>query len=58
MMKYWIESQQMTDGEMIGPDGLHMTDKSYRCLGLAAARVVSSGINRSLAAGTVVAIQK
>ncbi len=40
MMKYWLESGQMTTQEMINPDGLHLTDQSYRCLGVVTARMV------------------
>jgi lysophospholipase L1-like esterase len=58
MMKYWLDSQQMTEAEMIAADGLHQTDKSYHCLGLAAARIVAAGVNRSTTAGVVVADHK
>jgi acyl-CoA thioesterase-1 len=58
MMKYWLDSQQMTEAEMIAADGLHQTDRSYRCLGLAAARIVAAGVNRSPSAGVVVADHK
>jgi lysophospholipase L1-like esterase len=40
MMRHWLDSGQMTPQEMIDSDGLHLTDRSYRCLGLAAARMV------------------
>jgi lysophospholipase L1-like esterase len=55
MMKYWLDSNQMTEAEMISSDGLHQTDKSYHCLGVTAARVVAAGINRATTAGLVVA---
>jgi len=41
IMKYWIASGEMTEAEMINPDGLHQTDRSYRCLGLVAAQMVA-----------------
>ncbi|MBM3538867.1 MAG: SGNH/GDSL hydrolase family protein [Alphaproteobacteria bacterium] len=40
MMKHWLDSGQMTPEEMINSDGLHLTDRSYHCLGVAAARMV------------------
>lgn len=42
VMKHWLESGQMTGREMIDPDGLHLTDRSYFCLGLTAARMLST----------------
>jgi acyl-CoA thioesterase I len=41
MMKHWLDSGQMTPEEMINPDGLHLTDTSYHCLGVVAARMVA-----------------
>lgn len=32
LMDYWVESGQFTPAGLLGPDGLHMTDASYRCL--------------------------
>jgi lysophospholipase L1-like esterase len=32
LMDYWVESGQFTPTSLLGPDGLHMTDASYRCL--------------------------
>jgi hypothetical protein len=32
MMKNWARSKQFTDAELVGMDGLHMVDASYRCL--------------------------
>lgn len=40
VMAGWIARRQMTMDEMIDPDGLHMTDLSYRCLGEAVARMI------------------
>jgi len=40
MMKHWLDNGQMTAQEMIDPDGLHLTDASYHCLGLVTARMV------------------
>lgn len=42
MMKHWLDSGQMTGDEMIDPDGLHLTDRSYLCLGVTAAQMVST----------------
>ncbi len=41
IMKYWIDSGEMTPSQMINPDGLHQTDRSYYCLGVAAAHMVA-----------------
>jgi len=41
MMKYWVDSGEMTPSQMINPDGLHQTDRSYLCLGVAAAHMVA-----------------
>lgn len=32
LMDYWVDSGQFTPTALLGPDGLHMTDASYRCL--------------------------
>ena len=40
IMAGWVARQQMSMTEMIDPDGLHMTDLSYRCLGEAAAKMI------------------
>lgn len=40
IMGGWVAANQMTMGEMIDPDGLHMTDLSYGCLADAAARMI------------------
>lgn len=40
IMAGWVARQQMSMAEMIDPDGLHMTDLSYRCLGEAAAKMI------------------
>jgi lysophospholipase L1-like esterase len=42
VMRHWLESRQMTGHEMIDPDGLHLTDRSYFCLGLTTARMLSA----------------
>lgn len=41
MMKHWLESGQMSGPEMIDADGLHLTDRSYFCLGRTAAQLVA-----------------
>lgn len=40
-MKYWIQSGQFTFKTMIRPDGLHLTDKSYACLGRLVAQMIA-----------------
>jgi acyl-CoA thioesterase I len=47
VMAGWVAQGQMTMDEMIDPDGLHMTDLSYRCLGEATAKMI---VNLSRAA--------
>lgn len=42
VMSHWLESGQFTMAEMIAPDGLHLTDASYYCLG----RIVAAMITR------------
>jgi acyl-CoA thioesterase-1 len=42
VMKHWISSGQFTNRTMINPDGLHLTDLSYRCLGALVARMVGA----------------
>jgi lysophospholipase L1-like esterase len=32
LMRYWQAGQQADAAQMVGPDGLHMTDRSYGCL--------------------------
>ena len=32
LMRYWLTSGQIGAGSLLGADGLHMTDASYRCL--------------------------
>lgn len=41
IMKYWVDSGEMTQAEMVNPDGLHQTDRSYHCLGIVAAHMVA-----------------
>ena len=41
MMKHWLDSGQMTAQDMIDPDGLHLTDRSYHCLGVVTAKMVA-----------------
>ena len=42
MMKHWIKSGQFTNQTMINPDGLHLTDLSYACLGWQMARMIGA----------------
>src|SRR5262249_54873869 len=41
VMKHWIKSGQFTNQTMITPDGLHMNDLSYGCLGWLVAQSIS-----------------
>jgi lysophospholipase L1-like esterase len=41
VMKHWIKSGQFTNQTMINPDGLHLTDLSYGCLGGLVARMIA-----------------
>jgi len=41
VMKHWQKSGQMTAEGMINADGLHLTDQSYYCLGVLAARMIA-----------------
>lgn len=47
IMAGWVAQGRMTMDEMIDPDGLHMTDLSYRCLGEVTAKMI---VNLSRAA--------
>jgi acyl-CoA thioesterase I len=40
IMRHWIKSGQFTSQTMINPDGLHLTDLSYGCLGALVAQVI------------------
>jgi len=42
IMAGWVVAGQMTMDEMINPDGLHMTDLSYRCLGEVTAKMIAN----------------
>jgi acyl-CoA thioesterase I len=42
VMKHWIQSGQFTTRTMINPDGLHLTDSSYGCLGWLVARMIAN----------------
>ncbi len=57
IMKYWLDSGEMTQAEMINRDGLHQTDRSYHCLGMLAAHMVAGLADRPALAGVTVARQ-
>jgi acyl-CoA thioesterase I len=40
LMQHWVESGQLDFAAMLSPDGLHMNDLSYRCIGRALADAV------------------
>jgi acyl-CoA thioesterase I len=42
IMKEWDRTRQLAPAEMIGPDGLHMTDASYGCLANRLAEALAS----------------
>lgn len=42
VMKHWIQTGQFTNRTMINPDGLHLTDLSYACLGGLVAQMVGA----------------
>jgi lysophospholipase L1-like esterase len=42
IMKHWIQSGQFTNQTMINPDGLHLTDLSYGCIGMLMARMIGT----------------
>ncbi|HYD97896.1 MAG TPA: SGNH/GDSL hydrolase family protein [Alphaproteobacteria bacterium] len=46
IMRHWIDSGQFDAARMLSPDGLHMTDASYRCL----AQVVADALAAAKAA--------
>lgn len=41
VMTHWLESGQFTMAQMIAPDGLHLTDASYFCLGRVVAVMIA-----------------
>ncbi len=54
VMRHWVASGQMAMNEMIDADGLHLTDRSYACLGHAVAEVLAN-LSRPVAAPAVTA---
>lgn len=44
MMKSWARSKQFTEQELVGMDGLHMVDASYRCLAVRLADGIASAL--------------
>lgn len=43
VMKHWVKSGQFSVKTMINPDGLHLTDLSYDCLGTLVAEMIAHG---------------
>jgi lysophospholipase L1-like esterase len=41
IMRYWQTAQQADTPKMVGPDGLHMTDRSYGCLAVELAEALA-----------------
>lgn len=44
MMKSWARSKQFTSEELVGMDGLHMVEASYRCLAIRIADGIASAL--------------
>ncbi|WNJ92738.1 SGNH/GDSL hydrolase family protein [Bosea sp. 685] len=44
MMRNWARSKQFSSEELVGMDGLHMVDSSYRCLAIRMADGLVSGL--------------
>ena len=44
MMKSWARSKQFSEQELVGMDGLHMVDASYRCLAVRLADGIASAL--------------
>lgn len=55
IMEYWVSSGEMTEPEMVQPDGLHQTDRSYHCLGVVAAQMVTGLTDHRRLTGVAVA---
>lgn len=45
MMEDWAESGRFTSAELVGADGLHMSDTSYRCLALRVADGILAAVD-------------
>lgn len=43
VMKHWVKSGQFSVKTMINPDGLHLTDLSYDCVGTLVAEMIAHG---------------
>jgi lysophospholipase L1-like esterase len=49
IMRSWVESGRMTNDEMLSPDGLHLNDLSYGCVGRLLAQSIVEGAERNTA---------
>ncbi len=49
IMRHWIESKRMSNAEMISPDGLHLNDLSYGCVGRLVADAILGNARRATA---------
>ncbi len=49
VMSYWLSHGQLSPVNAISPDGLHMTDQSYYCLGHVMARMISGLVSSNVA---------
>jgi lysophospholipase L1-like esterase len=56
IMKFWLNSGEMTPKDMVASDGLHQTDASYYCLGVVTARMVAGLANRPAFLASVTAV--
>jgi hypothetical protein len=60
LMQYWRAAPQAESPQMIGADGLHMTDAGYRCLAASLAKALATNweAHRSTAEHTTDAAAK
>ena len=49
IMTHWMQSGAFRADEIVGPDGLHMTDASYYCVARLLARSIASALPEALA---------
>lgn len=49
IMRSWIETGRMTNEEMLSPDGLHLNDLSYDCIGRLMAQSILDSAERNTA---------
>jgi lysophospholipase L1-like esterase len=52
VMRHWVEAGQFSAATMLAPDGLHMNDASYRCLGRMLADAIVDDARPAVATAT------